>query len=96
MSALIVRRAADSATFVSALLPGDDGTASVAPLALGGAAAGNAAGVQLVAGGTTYEVLVLPDLGPVDAGGRAVAGGQILVTVTDAAGASHSESAPLA
>jgi len=99
VSAVIVRREAEATAFVAALLPGDDGTASVTLLPATRAdtavPASVAVGLQIVTTRGTYEVLVLPDAAPSDIGGREVAGGQIVVTFTDSAGSTQTEQTPL-
>lgn len=100
VSALLVRRRASAAAFVAVLLPGDDGTAAVTPLPAtrDGAPVGAdaALGLLIRADGVAYEVLLTPDPSPAEVGGRAVAGGQIVVIRTDRGGTVEVEQAPLA
>lgn len=99
VSALIVRRPAPASAFVSVLLPGDVGTASVlgVPALRDGAPVGaeEAFGVQIRTPGGAYDIYVAPGLGPYDIGGRRVDGSTIVVERPDGSG-SQTEQAALA
>jgi hypothetical protein len=99
ISALIVRREVMSAAFLSVLLPGDDGSATVTlrTATRDGAPVGSeeAVGLAIRTPSAAYDVWIAADSGSyqtsgqIDGGqidGRAIGGGRLLVERTDGSG----------
>ncbi|MFN8636992.1 MAG: alginate lyase family protein [Chloroflexota bacterium] len=90
VSALIVRRESASTAFVSALLPNDDGSATVSQLlALRDGSpvpAEDAVSLRITTARGTYEVVLTPGAGSYTVDGRDVAGGTAEVTLRTGAG----------